>query len=292
MQEVKMLDEKTDRKPFVYNQEAVEGAFKKIAENKEQILDFIKLYPAFGKMVRSQAFREKNFLNGALTFLALDHNQTLGVVPTEKMTAAEAEQEEEKMQKIRGYYEACKYVYEQAHDDSYYQVDAPLLLKAHAMLDIDNEKGNNVASYRFRCATDPEILMTKGTCFQPVVGDLVELRVLNLFAMFNNAWFKDPTIVRGAKFITEYFRIQPHMDGNKRTALMALNFMLIKDGYPEIFFDKKDQKKLINDLETAIISRDVTDLSLLIANKVKARQEEINSEIVNFRIENYMKSMK
>ena len=290
MEKLRFLDERTDRKPFVYNQKAVASALKKLDENNEKIVDFIKLYPTFGKKINSTDFRKKHFFNGALSFLALDHNQTVGVVPTEKMSTEEAEVEEEKMQKIRGYYEACKYVYEKAHDSGYYEVDKELLLNAHALLDVDNEKGNKVPSYRFRSGTDPEIQMTRGTCFQPVVGDLVELRVMNLFTMFNTLWYKDPTIVRGAKFVSEYFRIQPHMDGNKRTALMGLNFMLIKSGYPEIFFDKKDQRKLIDSLENAILTRDVTDLSLLIASKVSKRQEEINSEIVNFRIENYMKN--
>ena len=290
MEETLVLDERTDRKPFVYNKETIVKMMATIDENNAKIVEFIKLYPKFGKMINSLEFREKNFLDGALSFLALDGNQSLGVVPTERMTTEEAAIEEEKMKKVRGYYEACKYVYEKAHDSSYYEVDKELLLGAHSLLDVDNEKGNKVPSYRFRNGTDPEIKMTKGTCFQPVIGDLVELRVMNLFTMFNTSWYNDPTIVRGAKFISEYFRIQPHMDGNKRTALMALNFMLIKNGYPQIYFGRKDQKKLVASLETAILTRDVTDVCSVIGAKLQKRQEEINNEIVNFRIENYMKN--
>jgi len=290
MDEQRKLDERTDRRPFIYNKEAVSNAMATIDENNAKIVDFIKLYPKFGKKISSPAAREKNFLKGALSFLALDSNQTLGVVPTEKMSTEDAEQEEERLQKVRSYYEACKYVYEKAHEDDYYEVDKELLLNAHALLDIDNEKGNKVPSYRYRDGTDPDIKMGKGTCFEPVPGDLVELRMLNLFKMYNIDWFEDPAIVRGAKFVSEYFRIQPHMDGNKRTALMALNFMLIKKGYPEIYFGKRDQKKLIDGLEAAILTRDVTDLSLLFLSKIAKRQEDLNKEIIDFRIENYLKT--
>ena len=80
------------------------------------------------------------------------------------------------------------------------------------------------------------------------------------------------------------------MDGNKRTALMGLNFVLLKNGYPEIYFERKDQPKLINSLEKAISTRDITDLANLIAAKVNERQEEAKKEIVEFRINNFMQT--
>lgn len=284
-----MLDERTDRKPYFYDAVSIEKVMNKIDSNKKHIAEFVDVYPQFKEYLLSEAFREKNFLNGALTFLALDGHHSIGIVPTENMSKEQIEAEDEKMHKIECYFNACKYIYDMAHDESYYEVDAPLLLKAHALLDIDTEKGNRVASYRFRNESDPEIVM-KGTCFQPVPGDLVDLRVQYLFTMFNTAWYHDPLIVRGAKFITEYFRIQPSMDGNKRTALMGLNFMLLKNGYPEIYFQKKDHHKLLDSFEEGILTRDVTSLSLLIANKILARQEEINQEIINYRIETFMKT--
>jgi|GEM_PF-3813956 len=280
------LDERRDRAPFSCDLDAVSPLLKAIDEDKDAINRYFEFYPAAKRSIDSAAARRRNFMRGARSFLSLDGNLSFDVTPTEIMTKEERAHEVEKMHKVENYYEACKFIRETAQRKDYYEVDKPLLIRAHAMLNVDAERGNNVAAYRFRNEEDPEIndLKMHRFTFGAVPGELVELRVDHLLTLFNTTWYDDHPIVRGAKFVTEYFRIQPHMDGNKRTAFMALNFILLKGGYPAIYFQQADHANLMDAFESGIYDRDITPMVMMIAGRVGRRQDEIKNEIFNFRM--------
>ena len=166
-----------------------------------------------------------------------------------------------------------------------------MLIRAHTMMYNNDPDKRSIVRYRFRNEEDNEIMVGQGY-FAPVPGELVSPRVNYLFFNYANAWWNDHVIIKSAKFVTEYIRIQPHMDGNKRTSLMALNFILEKNGYPDIYFDKSQQTKFFNAIKKGMIERDVTDLARMIGENTLRRCDSRIEHIRDFRIRSLGDEMK
>ena len=105
-----------------------------------------------------------------------------------------------------------------------------------------------------------------------------------MFFKYNYDWFDEHTVIKAAKFTLEYYRIQPKIDGNKRTALLCMNFILEKDGYPSIFIDNSQKEQLFNSIKKRLLTRDVTDLAKLFAHNIELSQNKIVNDITSYRL--------
>ena len=65
-----------------------------------------------------------------------------------------------------------------------------------------------------------------------------------------------------------------------------------KNGYPDIYFDKSQQKRFHEAIKKGMIERDVTDLAMLICENIMIRCDRRIEEIRDYRIKNFKKGQK
>ncbi len=279
------LTEQLDRQPFSYQQDKVQSIFSTIDKDKAKLQSYWASHPdAYQSMV---VHNDRRHLQCALSFLALEDRTTMDMIPTAQKNEIDKLIEEEKIKKARAYQEACEYVHRCAlgieKDMKNCGLEANLLIKAHSILcSYDAENYRSKARPRFRNADDGLIIIGRGT-FNPVDGDLVDLRMERLFSLYNIEWYHEPALIKGVKFLVEYIRIQPHLDGNKRVALMALNFVLEKEGYPSIYLDGSQYEEFVQLVDQCLLSRDITPLVLMLASIVERVQQSLQSKIILYR---------
>lgn len=108
--------------------------------------------------------------------------------------------------------------------------------------------------------------------FEPTPGSQVKREMSYAFTEYAFVDRKglDNPFEKIAKLHAQIVRIQPFMDGNKRTAFLATNAMLKLHGLPIIdICSGKEENEIYNKaLKTAIVKRDVTELAKIIAGKV------------------------
>lgn len=279
------LDFQTDQKPFFYRPEAVEDIFEKIRVKKEGIEKYFEVHPKSRDIICTQEKRMKRCLESANSYLGLEDDVHIDIVPSAEKSEIEKEIEMENMKRIAAYQRACEDMHQRAINPNEF-LYPDLLVMQHIQMCMGDSEKRGIIRHRFRNETDPEIIIGQGY-FAPVEGELVSARVNYLFSMLNNDWYEDHPIVKGAKFVTEYVRIQPHLDGNKRVALMALNFILEEEGYPDIYFDNKQKDALFNAIKTSMLTRDVTEFAQLIAENVRRRCNDRIVDIRDYRIKNF-----
>ena len=227
------LDFKTDQKPYFYQHEVLENVLNEIEAKKNSIEKYFEVHPKSRDLICTKEKRMKRCLESANSYLNLEDDLHIDIVPSIDKSEIEKEIELENMKRIAAYQRACEDMHQIAMSkDGFLYPD--LLIKQHIQMCMGDSEKRGIIRHRFRNETDPEIMIGQGY-FAPVDGYLVTPRVNHLFSMLNNDWYEDHPMVKGAKFVTEYVRIQPHLDGNKRIALMGLNFILEKEGYVCIF---------------------------------------------------------
>lgn len=283
------LTEELDRKPYKCDLDKLKKIFDEIAEVKTKVERYFEVHPKAKKAIVTDEKRKKRFRDSALSYLALENGDEIDIVPSRDKTEFEIEEESKEMAKVLSYGEACEMVHNAAMDKDGW-LDDNLLIKAHTKLFEKDPERLNFVRYRFRNEKDPALLVGQGY-FNPVEGDLVAPRMNMLFMDYNNAWYEDHPIVKGAKFVTEYVRIQPHLDANKRTALMALNFILEKNGLPDVYINQAQAERFFEALKTGMLDRDVTDLANLIAENVQLRFNTRIKEIREYRIRNFQNEL-
>jgi len=283
------LTEELDRKPYKCDLDKLKKIFDEIAEAKTKVERYFEVHPKAKKAIVTDEKRKKRFRDSALSYLALENGDEIDIVPSRDKTEFEIEEESKEMAKVLYYGEACEMVHNAAMDKDGW-LDDNLLIKAHTKLFEKDPERLNFVRYRFRNEKDPALLVGQGY-FNPVEGDLVAPRMNMLFMDYNNAWYEDHPIVKGAKFVTEYVRIQPHLDANKRTALMALNFILEKNGLPDVYINQAQAERFFEALKTGMLDRDVTDLANLIAENVQLRFNTRIKEIREYRIKNFQNEL-
>ena len=279
------LTEELDRKPYKCDLDKLKKIFDEIADAKTKVERYFEVHPKAKKAIVTDEKRKKRFRDSALSYLALESGDEIDIVPSKDKTEFEIEEESKEMAKVLSYGEACEMIHNAAMDKDGW-LDDNLLIKAHTKLFEKDPERLNFVRYRFRNEKDPVLLVGQGY-FNPVEGDLVAPRMNMLFMDYNNAWYEDHPIVKGAKFVTEYVRIQPHLDANKRTALMALNFILEKNGLPDVYINQSQAERFFEALKTGMLDRDVTDLANLIAENVQLRFNTRIKEIREYRIKNF-----
>ncbi len=281
----KWLTEELDRKPYTIDLSKLERYLQEIERKQFFIKRYLEVHPKAIKVLYTDEKRRKRFQDSALSYLVLEGGDGIDPIPSKDKNEFQIELEKEEMKNVLAYEDACEMMHNASQDENCY-LDADLLIKAHGIMYSKNPDKKLLVRPRFRNEKDNLIVMGQGY-FEPVPGELVASRVNYLFSDFYNPWYSDHPIVKGAKFVTEYFRIQPHMDGNKRTALMALNFILEKNGYPDIYIDSAQSQRLFDSLKTGLLTRDVTDLALLISENVNTRYEHRVKEIIGYRVDNF-----
>ena len=283
------LTEEIDRKPYICDLDKLKSAFDGIETSKGKVDRYFEVHPKAKDIIITVEKRKKRFRDSALSYLALESGNEIDIIPSSDKADFEIEEESREMAKVLSYGEACEMVHNAAMDKDGW-LDDNLLIKAHTKLFDNDPERLNFVRYRFRSEKDPVLLVGQGY-FNPVEGELVATRMNFLFTNYYNAWREDHPIVKGAKFVTEYVRIQPHMDANKRTALMALNFILEKNGYPDIYINKAQADRFFEALKVGMLDRDVTDLANLIAENVQLRLNTRIKEIREYRIKNFQEEI-
>ena len=276
------LTEQLDRTPFRCTLTGANDLIRNIENKQDRIREYFDAHPrAVGKIFTAEK-RQKRFMDNALSYLVLEGGEGIGIVPSRDKTPEQRQQEAEDLARLMAYQDACEFMHDAAVSPDGY-LDGALMINAHSKLYARDPESRNFVRGRFRNEYDNEIVVGQGY-FDPVPGELVGPRMTLMLYTYHNAWRKDHPIVKGAKFVTEYFRIQPHMDANKRVALMALNFILEQHGYPDIYIGKSQTERFYAALKTGILTRDVTDLATLIAENVEMRCDRIIDEIRDYRI--------
>lgn len=279
------LTEELDNTPYFYDNEKLTHILTAITIKKSKIDTYLNEHPKLKEQLFSSERRKYRFRKSALSYLTIDTNDIFDIVPTKFKTAEEKEHEQDQIQQLLAYEEACQLSHEFAINPSSYLSDR-IFVRLHTQLcqgDID--KRNKMRS-RLRNENDPVIMIGQGY-FNPISGDKVAQRVSMLLYHYENTWNNDNIFAKGAKFVTEYVRIQPHLDGNKRVALMLLNYILEKHGYSNIYFDKEQIDELYNSIKISMISRDVTSLAELIAKSLDLFYDSLIEKIKDYRISHF-----
>lgn len=278
------LTDELDKQPYVYNKELLDMLKNNIDSVIGKINTFFDSTPEAKEIITGEKAHEIRFKRNALSYLELETNETLDIVPKQAKTESERLYEEQQLRQLKAYISACKYEYTKARDPHSYLDENLCVRFNYEILQGDNERGEK-QRFRLRNASDPLLMFGKGY-FAPVDGDKVGRRLSMLIYDFENRWKDDNIFARCAKFIVEYVRIQPHMDGNKRVALMISNYILEKNGYGDIYFKKSQKDNLYEQIKQGMLTRDVTGLASLIADSMRLRYNEEVKQIIEFKMRN------
>jgi len=278
--ENKFLTEELDKMPYVSDDQRLATRLAKVDDLKAKIDKYFEIHPKAKDEICGTKSVELMLNKKAMSYLSLDDsNDKVGIVASSDMDENQKILYEEILERVADYKKAFMYVYDEAVK---YQTEdwkmEKILLVAHHMLRIPEEVGNNIYSLSFRSGRELNIDIMNGW-FKPVEGSEVASRVSYLLYMNNEVWAKEHPVVRAAKFFTEYYRIQPHVNGNKRTAILGMNFMLAKAGYPLVSFEGSEKKAMISALEEAMLTRDVSALAELISDNIQSEQCKVAEEI-------------
>lgn len=277
------LTESLDKKEYFYDEAILNFVTERINKKKAQIERYLETHPKLKEKLYSPKRRILRFRKSALSYLSIDTDSTLDITPSIDKTESEKEFEKQQIAQLVAYQKACEMAHNFAHDEIAY-MDESMFVRLHSELCQNHPEKRKIIRMRLRNEDDPTIMIGKGY-FQPVDGSIVNIRVSMLLFNYLNNWETDNIFARGAKFVTEYIRIQPHLDGNKRVALMLLNYILEKNGYADIYFDKNQIEKLYEQIKYAMLSRDVTHFALLIAKTMEKNYDNTIEKIKDYRIE-------
>lgn len=278
------LTDELDNTPYTYNKQQLDFYKQNIDNVIAKIKAFFDSTPEAKELITGAQAHEVRFKRSALSYLELETNETLDIVPKQAKTETEKEYEEQQLKQLKAYIEACKFGYEKARDENSF-LDEKLCVRFNYEIlqgDLERDKKQR---FRLRNGTDNLLMVGKGY-FAPVEGKGVSKRVGMLLYNFYETWRNDNIFARCAKFVIEYVRIQPHMDGNKRVALLLLNYILEKNGYGDIYFKKSQIDNLYEQIKQGMLTRDVTGLACLIADSLRARYNEEVKQIIDYKMRN------
>lgn len=142
---------------------------------------------------------------------------------------------------------------------------------------------------RYRSPYTGSFTNVKGATWVPVSNARVSESMDALLEWYNNQSINLHPIIRAAILHAEFIRIHPFADGNGRTARLLMNYELIRNGYPSVIIKARDKDRYFNALNTAIITKDVTDLVKLIeeaCNETADKYLEIIKSKKEFEKEN------
>lgn len=286
------LTEELDNTPYTYDEEKLENYIKdhKIEEKRDKVKQYFKAHPEAYAEILSHENQVKRFNKEALTFLNLEGLENFDICNIS----------EEQANKLRSYREAC----ELAHDlvmqqREHFVIDQNAIIRIHRQLCSGDPDRNLYSRYSYRGPQDRAVIVGRG-CFIPVDGKDVDMRMsMLLYHLYEHkngkndewVWADDNVFAKGAKFVTEYVRIQPHMDGNKRMALILNNCILESSGYTDIYFNNNQIDEIHEALKEGLLTRDVTNLALIFARSVDKRYESLWDKVQEYAVEQKLASI-
>jgi prophage maintenance system killer protein len=272
------LTKELDNKPFTYDEEKLNNFIeqRQIYEAKQIIDHELSNDEKLREKVIPENYKQTRRARVAKNFMKME-NPGIDIM---NLTKYEKEN-------LEAYYKALQMSVNFAKDENFYLDDRAMVM-IHCQVfskDIDQKQ---YCRYRLRNAMDEKPLIGKGY-FEPVDGEDVNSRISSLLYDYEETWKNDNIFARGAKFVSEYVRIQPHLQGNKRVALIILNYTLLKNGYPDIYFDKEQLNDLYDCLKESILTRDVTNFACLIAKNVSNYYHAVVQRIEDVKVDNFLK---
>jgi len=232
----------------------------------------------------------------------------LSLLQDENAFSKLSEEQKDVLRQANAYREACAFMEQQAKNPNSYLCDN-LFIKAHYIMESGtSEDIQTIRKLRFRDGSDNLIIELRGF-FNPLEGEKVSSRMLQLFSEADFVWKMNP-IEKAVRFATEYIRIQPHMDGNKRIALLGMNYILMKNGYMPIYFEYGEfspmckqyekidgfkvvkQQGLAEDIKEGILYRDLTSMMKTVCNKLESRVVKYMKRIGNNELVEQMNKLK
>lgn len=151
--------------------------------------------------------------------------------------------------------------------DSY--VDHNYIIRLHDSLYYGDPEFINKAKYRYRNDQDNEI---QTPYFKPTEGKHVSLEMMKLVNNTDFKWNTMHVVKQSTLLHLGISRVQPFMDGNKKTAQLLQNFYLLKAGFPDIVLPDKCMKNYMNAVKLGILHRDATPLAELVSNCILHEQ--------------------
>ena len=281
--EKQFLDEETDLKPFFVDEKKVGEVLGDIDAINQKIRLYFKEHPHAYETIFTPDKIKERATQEALAYLNLNEEKTnLDIVPSVLQSPEQRVKDEKALRIVEKYRDANLLMREEAHKKGAY-LDERLIHIMYSHL-FSGDEGVVQSLYSFRNSTFGGEPYVVGDVFDPVPNKDVPSRVSNLFFMYNNDWWDDHPVVKASKFFLEYYRIQPKMDGNKRTGLLCANFILESNGYPSIFIGENQKEELFGAIKTGLLTRDVSALTLLFAKNISASQAKIANDIRSYRL--------
>lgn len=290
MSKRKWLTDELDNTPYSYNKKELDELKNQADEILAKIKRYCEVHPKFDKQINSDISRENRFRKSAFSFLGLENDGMLDIVPTKDLTPEQKVIQDEQIKMLEAYHAACKLVHNYAVDENKY-LDENMLIKVHNELCKGDPDKRLKTRYRLRNEDDNIIMVGQGY-FAPIEGAKVAKRTSCLIYDAEFGWEKDNFFARLAKIVIEYIRIQPHLDGNKRMSFMLMNYYLEKNGYPVLYFTNNQKEELYSSIEEGMVSRDVTSFAKFILKTLNLCLENIKNEILLYRLQNFEKEDK
>ena len=151
--------------------------------------------------------------------------------------------------------------------DSY--IDQNYVIRLHDSLYFGDPEFRFKAKYRFRNEQDGVI---QTPYFKPTIGENVSYEMMNLLSNTDFVWNNMHAVKQSTLLHLGLSRIQPFMDGNKKTAQLLQNFYLMKAGFPDIVLPDKAMNNYLNAVKLGILYRDATPLAELVSNCILHEQ--------------------
>ena len=281
--ETRMLNEETDRMPFVCTNEKLFAFLSEVDDLKNKIEAYFAKHPNAKETIFTPDKVKERATQEALSYLNLSEKKgEVNIVPSEFQNPEDRKADEKLLKIASDYRDANLFVREEAQKKGAY-LDETLVHKIYSTL-FSSTEGVGISRYSFRNSTFPIEPYIVNEVFEPVPNREVPGRMSDLFFMYNNDWWDDHPIVKATKFFLEYYRIQPKMDGNKRTGLLCANFILESNGYPSVFIGDNQKQEFFEAIKKGLLTRDVSDLAYLFATNVQMCQEKIKNDIVSYRM--------
>ena len=278
------LTAELDKQEYVGNEELLKEKTLEIDNLIKKINAYLEVHPKLKEKLFSEEHRDERFSRSAKSYLTLEGEKDIDIIPSVNMTEAQREYDKLQIMQFHAYREACQFVHDSAQNP-FSSLDSSLSVRLHNILLMNDPDKHLKIRPRLRNQDDPQIIIGQGY-FDPVDGAKVSERFCVMLYKYEDVWKNDNIFIKGAKFVVEYVRIQPHLDGNKRMALMLLNFILNKHGYSDVYFAQNQTTALYDSIKTAMLTRDVTPLACLIAESSRLYCEDIVEKIKEHRLKN------
>jgi len=271
MEEKKLNENYENDPPFIFNAEKLQDVTKEIEKEKKNIDRILKANPEIE--LELLKYERKQICFNGLSACLIEHPEDEEIMPPYKIEKNKRMQERVRYI-INGYIDAEWYMLKTIQEEPFIYTDLIKMYHYRMFADNPNMDFNDKNKYRYVDMVDT------GWDFKAVESFKIPAAMDDAIIQYAHCEPNYTTAERFgqiAKLHAQIVRIQPFVDGNKRTAFLVSNAMLKMYGYPivDVCKDKEESEEYRKRLDKAIAGRDVTDLADWFAEKVKNQQSEI-----------------